>query len=126
MARQGYFSITLKENTVLRIIAMLGIAASVGSCAVAPGNGDGYPQPYDSAYGYSCEYPYGYAYGPLCAPTYGTVNIWGGWGGWGGYRHWHGYEHWHGGGHGGHGGHGGGFGGGGFGGGGHGGGGHGG
>jgi hypothetical protein len=97
LGASGYFLFIVMENTVLRVIAMLCIAASVSSCAVAPGYEDGYAKPYDFVYGYPHEYPYG----PVYAPAYGTVNFWGGWGG---YHHWHGYEHWHGGGHGGHGG----------------------
>ena len=90
---------------------MLGIAASVSSCAVTPGYGDGYAGPNQFVYGYSDQY----MYGPVYAPAFGMVNIGGGWGG---FHDWHGFAHWHGGGHrggahdghvgGGHGGHGGG------------------
>jgi hypothetical protein len=97
----------VKEKIVSRLFASIALlaAATLAGCAVAPG----YP-----AYGYAYGDPYypgyGYAYGPYY-PAYGTVGIYGGWGGCCYYRGGHGY--WHGGGgHGGHGGwHGGGYGG---------------
>ncbi|WP_085482063.1 hypothetical protein [Paraburkholderia susongensis] len=89
--------------------ALLAAAASFTGCAVAP------PAGYD--YTYAQPY-YPYVYGPPYAPVYGTVGIWGGFGGpccyyHGGHGYWHGRGGWHGGGwHGGNGGwHGGGYGG---------------
>jgi|GEM_PF-935013 len=98
-----------KEKIVSRLIAsmtLLVAAASFTGCAVAPA--PGYAPGYDYAYG---QPYYPYAYGPPYAPAYGTVGIWGGFGGpccyyHGGHGYWHGgHGGWHGGGwHGGHGG----------------------
>jgi hypothetical protein len=105
----------LREIIVLKIGLALGIVVMLAGCAVAPGYGYGYAQPYDPYYGYAQSYdPYsGYAYDPGYLPVYGAIGIWGGGGCCGPYyRHWDGYHHggdrlgWHG--HGGRGWHGGG------------------
>lgn len=90
-----------KEKIVSRLVAsmaLLALAASLTGCAVAPGYDYAYAQPY-------YYYPgYGYPYGPPYAPVYGSIGIWGGWGGpccyhGGGGGHWHGgHGDWHGGG----------------------------
>jgi hypothetical protein len=100
----------VKETIVGRLIAsiaLLAAAAGLAGCAVAPGYDYAYGQPY-YAYGQPYYYPgYGYAYGPPYYPAYGSIGIYGGWGGCCYYHGGHGY--WYGG-HGGHGGwHGGGW-----------------
>jgi hypothetical protein len=88
-------------------LAIVGIAASLTGCAVAPGYG--YPdygdgEPYGSPYGYPYDgYGYGYDYGYGYGPAYAGAFYFGG----GGSRGWYGYHHGYGGYHGGyHGGHG--------------------
>jgi hypothetical protein len=84
---------------VLRIIGMLGVAATLAGCAVAPGYG--YPG-YGYAGTYDAAYPYDYY--PGYAPIYGSIGFWGG-GGCCHTRYFHGRGHYYGGGFGhGHGG----------------------
>ncbi|MBN3805010.1 hypothetical protein GXB81_18425 [Paraburkholderia sp. Ac-20336] len=88
-------------SRLIASMTLLAAAASLTGCVVAPPAGYAYAQPY-----------YPYAYGPPYAPVYGTVDVWGGFGGPCCYYHGgHGYGHgggwhgghggWHGGGHGG-------------------------
>ncbi|MFM0336448.1 hypothetical protein [Paraburkholderia fungorum] len=70
-------------------VTVLALVAGLTGCAVAPGYDYAYAQPY--------YYPGYYGYGYPYAPVYGSIGIWGGWGGSCCYYHGHGGGYWHGG-----------------------------